>query len=232
MDFLLQTESNTLEDVVVKVISTQVHNMSEGQSESLDVIVDKYADIRLELNKLCSSSHKYIVRFIGMTIDPMSFILEWAPIGSFRKILSDYRDAHCAICPESVLLSIQQVITYFIFGFIMYLFLFKISSALNYLHQEKSIVHFDLKPDNVLVFHFPAEKHQCYETGKPLESLSCICCKTGVLVKLADLGISAFIGPGGFHRKLATPGHTAPEAIRHMGKEQMTEKVVIQNEKV
>lgn len=106
---MLQKESDTLEDVVVKVISTQVVNL-DGQSESLDGIVDKYADIRLELNKLCSSSHEYIVRFIGMTVDPLSFILEWAPMGSFRKILVDYRDARCAICPESVLLSIQQVI--------------------------------------------------------------------------------------------------------------------------
>ena len=107
--FLLQKDTDTLEDVVVKMISTQVYNMSETQSESLDVVVDKYADIRLELNKLCSSSHDYIVHFIGMTIDPLSFILEWAPMGSFRKILVDYREARCAICPESVLLSIQQV---------------------------------------------------------------------------------------------------------------------------
>lgn len=96
--------------MVVKVISTQVHNMTEEPSECLDAVVDKYADIRLELNKLCSSSHDYIVHFIGMTVDPLSFILEWAPMGSFRKILLDYRDARCTICPESVLLTIQQVI--------------------------------------------------------------------------------------------------------------------------
>ena len=94
------------------MISTQVHSLMEGHSESLDMIVDKYADIRLELNKLCSSSHKYIVHFIGMTTDPLSFVLEWAPMGSFRKILVDYRDARCAVCPESVLLSIQQVFLY------------------------------------------------------------------------------------------------------------------------
>lgn len=128
--FFLQKESDTLEDVVVKVISTQVHSMTEGQPESLDVIVDKYADIRLELNKLCSSSHEYIVRFIGMTIDPLSFILEWAPMGSFRKILLDYREARCAICPESVLLSIQQVM-YLLFKyefeyFIYYIKIYKI----------------------------------------------------------------------------------------------------------
>ena len=63
-----------------------------------------------------------------------------------------------------------------------------------------------------------------------MKSVSCVYCKEssdnpGVLVKLADLGISAVIGPGGFSRKQATPGHTAPEALKHLGKEQMTEKV-------
>ena len=98
---------------------------------------------------------------------------------------------------------------------------------MDYFHQEKSIVHFDIKPGNVLVFQFPQCGHQCYTHGEPLKSLSCVHCSVhpGVLVKLADLGISAFVGPGGFHRKQGTPGHTAPEAIRHMGKEKMTEKV-------
>jgi len=102
---------------------------------------------------------------------------------------------------------------------------------LDFLHREKSIVHFDIKPDNVLVFQFPPHGHQCYVEGKPLNT--CVHCKGSsdnprVLVKLADLGISAVIGPGGFQRKQATPGHTAPEAIRHTGNEQMTEKVGIQ----
>jgi len=96
--------------------------MMGGQAESLELMVDKYADIRLELNKLCSSSHKYIVHFIGMTMDPLSFVMEWAPLGSFRNILTNYREARCNLCPESVLLTIQQVCSHvhasFSIGFI------------------------------------------------------------------------------------------------------------------
>lgn len=51
------------------------------------------------------------------------------------------------------------------------------------------------------------------------------CQDGGVLVKLADLGISAFVGPGGFYRKPATVGHTAPEALKYAGKEPLSEKV-------
>ena len=51
---------------------------------------------------------------------------------------------------------------------------------------------------------------------------------SGVLVKLGDLGVSAFVGPGGFHRKPATPGHTAPEAIEYHGQYPIGEKVSYQ----
>ena len=90
--------------MVVKVIST--HDIMGGQSEST---VDQYADIRLELNKLCSSFHKYIVHFIGITMYPLSFVMEWAPLGSLKRILTSYREARCSMCPESVLQCIHQV---------------------------------------------------------------------------------------------------------------------------
>ena len=49
----------------------------------------------------------------------------------------------------------------------------------------------------------------------------------GVLVKLADLGISALVGPSGFQRSITTPVYVAPEVSKYLGKEPLTEKVNI-----
>lgn len=92
------------------------------------------------------------------------------------------------------------------------------SSALDYLHTTQMIAHYDIKPDNILVFCFPCVNHNCYS-----KDYNGVTCKTEV--KLADLGISAFVGPGGFRRRPGTPGHTAPEAIKYAGKESLCEKV-------
>jgi len=87
------------------------------------------------------------------------------------------------------------------------------------------IVHYDIKPDNILVFSFPQAGHDCYDDTNKMVCSACQVEDSKVTVKLADLGISAFVGPGGFHRKHGTPGHTAPEAIRYAGKESLGEKV-------
>jgi len=47
----------------------------------------------------------------------------------------------------------------------------------------------------------------------------------GLVIKLADLGITnVYKGPRGF-ASCATPGHTAPEAILHSGRKHLSEKV-------
>ena len=74
------------------------------------------------------------------------------------------------------------------------------------------------------MFRFPTVGHDCFEEKN--HNFECTYCNDDrVEVKLADLGISAFLGPRGFHRKAATPGHTAPEAIQYAGKEPLSQKV-------
>ena len=102
-------------------------------------------------------------------------------------------------------------------------YLRKVSSALAYLHTNKNIIHFDVKPKSILVFRYPQPGKSCFS----MQASSAFDSWHGddVLVKLADLGISAFLGPNGFQHKMTTSGYVAPEVLKYSGKENLTEKV-------
>lgn len=77
----------------------------------------------------------------------------------------------------------------------------------------------------MLVFRYPQPGQSYFSAQTSLPYDSWHGDSNGVLVKLADLGISAFLGPNGFQRKMTTPGYVAPEVLKYSGKEHLTEKV-------
>ena len=68
-----------------------------------------YADVRLELNKLTSTDHPNIIKFLGLCVISFSFLLEWAPRGDLNEMITKYQQADCPICPDTVATTILQV---------------------------------------------------------------------------------------------------------------------------
>ena len=89
----------------------------------------------------------------------------------------------------------------------------KVAAGICYLHS-KAIIHRDLKPDNVLVWKFPSSR----PGGQQVEN--------GVLVKLADYGISRLSGCFGTRDTGEhTARYTAPELLQYAGRAPYDEKV-------
>ena len=77
----------------------------------------------------------------------------------------------------------------------------------------------------MLIFQYPQPGQSCFSRRTSSTDDHWNNDDKGVLVKLADLGTSAFIGPSGFRRKYTTTGYAAPEVLRYSGKELLTKKV-------
>ena len=76
---------------------------------SLQDFAVAYSDIRMELNKLSSTYHPNIVKFLGLCVISFSFLLEWAPKGNLYSIVEDYKLVDLWICPDAVANTIHQV---------------------------------------------------------------------------------------------------------------------------
>ena len=78
-------------------------------SITLEDLSQKYADVRLEFNKLVSINHDHIVKCIGFCVISLSFVLELAPHGSLKNIINEHKRAGYFICPKSLLDTVKQV---------------------------------------------------------------------------------------------------------------------------
>ncbi len=163
-----------------------------------------YNEIRAEVAILKDLQHENVIQFIGIVLNPLCFVLEWAPKGSLHGILTSYNNADARISPWTLTETARQV-----------------ACGLEYLHY-KHVVYYDLKSPNILVFEFPTPSEST-QVSMGYEKLPTN--KFPVLVKIADMGISRKLTPGGVVGYKGTPAFMAPEILSYAGKEACTEKV-------
>ncbi|XP_020819364.1 leucine-rich repeat serine/threonine-protein kinase 1 isoform X1 [Phascolarctos cinereus] len=102
-----------------------------------------FSEFRQEASMLHSLQHPCIVSLIGISIHPLCFALELAPLGSLTTVLSE-KSKGSSFMPLGHMLT--QKIAY------------QIVSGLAYLHK-KNIIFCDLKSDNILVWSLDVKEH-------------------------------------------------------------------------
>ncbi|XP_074090333.1 leucine-rich repeat serine/threonine-protein kinase 1 isoform X1 [Macrotis lagotis] len=102
-----------------------------------------FSEFRQEASMLHSLQHPCIVSLIGISIHPLCFALELAPLGSLTTVLSE-KSKGSSFMPLGHMLT-QKIA-------------FQIVSGLAYLHK-KNIIFCDLKSDNILVWSLDVKEH-------------------------------------------------------------------------
>ena len=84
--FTTQRKYNqTFDEVVaIKILSEQTECTPEN-------VLHQYNDSRRELNMIYGLDHERIVRFFGITLQPVGFVMEWAGLGSLDDVIKRYR---------------------------------------------------------------------------------------------------------------------------------------------
>ena len=155
--------------------------------KSIRLAAKAYTVARQEIAILNSLKHENVVSMLGLSIQPLAIILELAPLGNLKDILTDYKAHMCKLTPGVI----QRVCT-------------QISSALVYLHSNR-IIYRDLKADNVLVWKFPRPNQLNIQNS--IENNVNLTTNT-VHLKLADYSISRCVLPTGTKGFAGTPGYS------------------------
>ncbi|XP_006900121.1 PREDICTED: leucine-rich repeat serine/threonine-protein kinase 1 [Elephantulus edwardii] len=102
-----------------------------------------FSDFRQEASMLHALQHPCVVSLIGISIHPLGFALELAPLGSLNTVLAD-KAKDSSFMPLGHMLTLKVA--------------YQIASGLAYLHK-KNIIFCDLKSDNILVWSLDVREH-------------------------------------------------------------------------
>ncbi|KAI7813751.1 leucine-rich repeat serine/threonine-protein kinase 1 isoform X1 [Triplophysa rosa] len=100
-----------------------------------------FSEFRLEASMLHSLQHPCIVALVGISIHPLCFALQLAPLGSLNTILEERAKG-------SQYVPLGHMVTFKV--------AYQIAAGLAYLHR-KNIIFCDLKSDNILVWSLDVE---------------------------------------------------------------------------
>ncbi|CAL8404626.1 unnamed protein product [Boreogadus saida] len=142
-----------------------------------------FSEFRQEASMLHSLQHPCIVALVGISIHPLCFALQLAPLGSLNTVLEEScKDKVSHTRVGSRYMPLGHMLTFRI--------AYQIATGLAYLHR-KNIIFCDLKSDNILVWSL--------EVTDPVN------------IKLSDYGISRQSFHEGALGVEGTPGYQAPE---------------------
>ena len=98
---------------------------------------DRRKQLENDLKALDEFSSPYLVKYYGAFFADgvVKVAMELMDLGSTRRIINSLAGRPEPVMPETTL----------------YLYAYSILSGLQYLHEEKHMVHRDIKPDNVLI---------------------------------------------------------------------------------
>lgn len=102
-----------------------------------------FSEFRQEASMLHALQHPCIVSLIGISIHPLCFALELAPLGSLNTVLSENAKG-ASFMPLGHMLTQKTA--------------YQIAAGLAYLHK-KNIIFCDLKSDNILVWSLDVKEH-------------------------------------------------------------------------
>ncbi|XP_024117548.1 leucine-rich repeat serine/threonine-protein kinase 1 isoform X3 [Oryzias melastigma] len=99
-----------------------------------------FSEFRQEASMLHSLQHPCIVSMLGISIHPLCFALQLAPLGSLNTVLEE-NHLGCGFMPLGHMLTFKMA--------------YQVAAGLSYLHRKR-VIFCDLKSDNILVWSLQA----------------------------------------------------------------------------
>ena len=74
-----------------------------------DTATKAYIEVRAEVSILQTLKHAHVIEFVGVVLQPLCFVLEWAPMGGLSSTLKKYRKVDARIGPITLHETAYQV---------------------------------------------------------------------------------------------------------------------------